>query len=78
MINLLISLLSYGEVLALLLLVKLQNLSLLSDKLICLSLSLYFCDTINYMVTVMFTWLVNKTNNKQWEDMCLFEGQVFR
>ena len=51
--DLLISILSYDKVLAFLLLVKARNKSLLAGRLICLSWSLDFCVTINYMV--MFT-----------------------
>ena len=57
--DLLISLLSYGEVLALLLLVKLENLSLSTRRLICLSWRLYFCSCLRSL------WI----NNKQWEDV---------
>ena len=48
--DLLISILSYDKVLAFLLLVKARNKSLLAGRLICLSWSLDFCVTINYMV----------------------------
>ena len=53
---LLISLLSYGEVLAFLLLLKEQNSNLLTGRLICLSWSLYFCGTVN----LLGLW-INKT-----------------
>ena len=53
--DLLISPVSYDEVLAFLLLVKARNSRLLTGRIICLSGSLYFCCTITYMV--MFTWL---------------------
>ena len=53
---LLISLLSYGEVLAFLRLLKEQNSSLLTGRLICLPWSLYFCGTVN----LLGLW-INKT-----------------
>ena len=69
--DLLISLLSYGEVLALLLFVKLQNSSLLTRRLICLSWSLYFWSCLRGL------WI----NNKQWEDVAFcrtgFQIKVF-
>ena len=51
--DLLISILSYDDVSAFLLWVKTRNWSLLTGRLICLSWSLDFCGTVNYMV--MFT-----------------------
>ena len=57
--DLFISLLSYGEVLALLLFVKLQNSSFLTRRLICLSWSLYFWSCLRGL------WI----NNKQWDDV---------